>query len=398
MYAKTSIVALLLLLSFFSARAQEYEVYQTLTGHTGSAYNVRFSPDGKILASTGADGNVMLWDVQSGALLRTLSGITGNANEATFSHNGKFVASCGADGIAKVWETETGKTVGTYVSRSGRESFDLLRQQVSFVCFSRDDKKVYFGGDAGFIMEADISAPGGSSVLFASTNNSDGSWYSSITGGCLSHDGKSLLVSVGDLVMVFDLASRKLSKTYKYENKEIPGLNDVVIFPDGKTIAAWAFDGNIILWDSKTGKQTLKMKVGDEKQHSTIAFNADGSKIATAAFRNIARVWDMKTQKQLQELRAHSRIIRSIRYSPTEDIIATAGYDATVRLWKSKKPDVYDLPNIAETTEKPPVKEEKPPFREERPLKEERPVREEKPVKEGKPSTTVTASSSGSSI
>lgn len=338
--------------------AQNYEVYQTLNGHSGSAYNVRFSPDGKTLASTGSDGAVILWNVADGKMLMTLNGISGTPYEATFSHNGKLIAACGADGIAKVWETNTGKLYGTYTSRESTESFALLRQHVSFVCFSKDDKKIFFGGDAGYLMQADVSLPDKPSQFFGTTNNSDGTWYSSVTGGCVTSDGKFLLVSVGDHVMIFDIVSKKLHKKVIYANKDIPGLNDVVLLPDEKTFAAWAFDGNVIFWELETWKQIKKLQAGDEKQHSAFSFNADGSKMVTAAFRNLGRVWDMKKMSELQQLRGHSRIIRSARYSPREDIIATAGYDATVKLWKSSKPDVFPTPEITSSTT---VKEEKPP-------------------------------------
>ncbi|MYA71295.1 hypothetical protein F4Y19_14675, partial [Candidatus Poribacteria bacterium] len=34
----------------------------TLTGHTAQVETLKFSPDGKTIVSTGADGTILLWD------------------------------------------------------------------------------------------------------------------------------------------------------------------------------------------------------------------------------------------------------------------------------------------------------------------------------------------------
>jgi WD40 repeat protein len=45
---------------------------RTLRGHTDKVVCVRYSPNGKQLASASDDGTVKLWDVTTGRLLHTL--------------------------------------------------------------------------------------------------------------------------------------------------------------------------------------------------------------------------------------------------------------------------------------------------------------------------------------
>ncbi|MGW2477043.1 nSTAND1 domain-containing NTPase [Streptomyces sp. NPDC001665] len=72
----------------------------TLTGPTGIAFGVRFSPDGKLLAVAGEDGAGYVWDVHDTRrprLLTTVRGSTGSVYATSFSHDGKLLAFGGAD-------------------------------------------------------------------------------------------------------------------------------------------------------------------------------------------------------------------------------------------------------------------------------------------------------------
>jgi WD40 repeat protein len=81
----------------------------TLTGHIGEVYAVKFSPDGKKIASGSRDMTIMTWCVQSGLQLRTLRGHEGSIRCIAWTPDSKFVISGGFDKTVRVWDALAGK-------------------------------------------------------------------------------------------------------------------------------------------------------------------------------------------------------------------------------------------------------------------------------------------------
>lgn len=82
---------------------------QTLSQPTGIQLLI-FSPDGKVLAS-GSKNNTVIWNTQTGELLRTLSGHKQEVLSLAFSPDSKMLASGGKDNQVILWDWESGKLV-----------------------------------------------------------------------------------------------------------------------------------------------------------------------------------------------------------------------------------------------------------------------------------------------
>jgi WD40 repeat protein len=79
------------------------------TPHRDTVLCVRFSPDGKSLATGSADRMIKIWDVESGKRINTLEGHTHHVTSVAWNASGRQLASGSADATCKIWDVGTGK-------------------------------------------------------------------------------------------------------------------------------------------------------------------------------------------------------------------------------------------------------------------------------------------------
>jgi WD40 repeat protein len=343
---KTLLVAVLLVAAYFV-----YELFihtspkvesglavphKMLTGHTHQLWAVRFSPDGSVLASGGADTDVHLWQPQTGAPAGTLPQLSGTT-ALEWSPDGKSLITASYDGVIRVWDVAARRVVQELKGHAGT---------VWTLAISADGRTLASGGEDKTVKLWDLAK---ATLLKTLSGHSMNIWKVRFTPG-----GQHVVSSSFDnSIKIWTVAEGTLVRTLEGHKQAVVGLD---ISPDGRTIASASDDKTLKLWDFESGK-LIRTLEGWKEHVYAVAFSPDGKRIVSSNRDNGAggellqnffgksstpkgvtvRLWDVATGKLLQTFSDHRDDVMDVTFSPDGQYIASASTDHTVGLWKVVK-------------------------------------------------------------
>ena len=302
------------------------KLQSTLVGHRDTITPVAFSPDGTLLASGSDDTTVRLWDPVTGR--ERFAPLTGHKDwieSLAFSPDGRFLASGSRDNCVRVWSlpAKATPTVSTPADEGISEwtSFKGHTAQVTALAFTPDGQTLVSGADDGLVKFWDVLKGQEHVTLRGHT----GRLYSV----AFSPDG-SLLASAADdmTVRLWDVATRRLRAVLAGHTSRV---STAAFSPDGKTLATAGWDHVVKLWDVASGRQ----KGRDRSQAdfiNCVAFSPDGATLASCSSSGATMLWDVASGRgtALQEVPGR---MESVAFSPDGRLLASTNDDRRVRLW-----------------------------------------------------------------
>lgn len=155
--------------------------------------------------------------------------------------------------------------------------------------------------------------------------------FSSVNSVVWSPDGEMIASGDSRAVRLWDATTGELHRTLE---KYISFLI-VAWSPDGHTLASGDLDGNVLLWDTKTGELRHKLKSG-YGEVKFVAWSPDGQTLASESGSRIVLLWDPYSGQIRHSLEGHSATVYSLAWSPDSQTIASGSYDKTINLWNAK--------------------------------------------------------------
>ena len=152
-----------------------------------------------------------------------------------------------------------------------------------------------------------------------------------ITGISL-HPTKSICSVVGDdhIVRIYSTEDRRVLHT-------LEGHNDWVrcskIAKNGKVFSA-GNDRQVLVWEQQAdGKYTSKRVVKEDRAIAAIDVSPNGRYLATVGFSNKIYIYETESRNKVMTLDAPSKDMRTVKFSPTEQLLAAAGRNGIVRTY-----------------------------------------------------------------
>ncbi|AFY96639.1 WD40 repeat domain-containing protein [Chamaesiphon minutus] len=252
------------------------DLVRSLRGHDpGLILMVAYNPHSGSIASASEDRTVKIWDAATGDLVRTLAADRQAVWSVKFSPDGKLLASGCGEGRVRFW-TETGELAATLLGHS---------RVVRSIVFSPEGQLM---ATASFDLSWRLWDVKTRELIHAQTDYSNLIWDLAF-----SPNGRFLAVGAGvaNVAQLWDVPACQLVREFAGHTQDILAIE---FSPDGRYLATGSADRTIKIWEVETGT-VLQTLIGHLDRVNSLSYSPDGRIIVSGSDDETIKVWDLAT-------------------------------------------------------------------------------------------------------
>ncbi|HMA38310.1 MAG TPA: hypothetical protein VKY74_27935, partial [Chloroflexia bacterium] len=246
-------------------------------GYPTDIVGLAFAPAGQGLLIVGGDGQVQLWDTQTGRPGRSFAtGDPGPPGRMAFSATGDALLTGWNQPRAQLWDVQTGMVQQTFTVPAGVNVFALA------------------------------FAPGGHTVLIGSSDN---------------------------LARLWDVGSGQLVRTFAGHTEAV---QSAAFAPDGRTVLTGTAAKSMRLWDVQSGQLLRSFTAAGNI--AFVAFAPDGQSVLAVEGADTAELWDLGSGQRVRIFVNPNGRIGGALFAPAGQALLYTSPDGQIHSWAREYP------------------------------------------------------------
>lgn len=338
----------------------KYSSYEVVTAHRGEVRALAFDDQGKLLASAGKDGGIMIRDVAGKQVVKQLPGHSKPVNALAFRRDGRYLASGSDDKTVRLWNLQTGearvleqgnkvtavafnpsgdmlavgddnKQVTLWSVETGRNlgSHSEHKEGIKHLFFAKDESLYSVGKDRRMI-EWDVK---GKRVLRSWSESEQSINSATAAGDWLMLGVESLFAPKGitrtegtrateavskNFVKVYSLATGGLQKDFDFGTSSVMGLSISADYSHLAAIRRNSTKSSVIVYDIKRGEQVAIIEPLSKDKMTALSFSPNGQWLVSGNDTGALNVWRIEGISQppplaQQDLRGRKNVFTTSR-------------------------------------------------------------------------------------
>ena len=292
-----------------SANLGQITLLKTFAGHQGRVLDVVFSPDGELLASSGRDRKIRLWQTSTGEELISFQMHSVDLADIDISPDGRLLASGEA-----IWDLKEMQEIQILERGTIHPTSVAFSPDGTLLAVARFDQGVeIWNPDSGEIIQSFEVGPD-----------------TRTKGMEFSPDGRLLAAGVIDgTIRIWEIRSGEITDTLHYPGET--DIHDLAYSADGRYLGAVGRLPRVMLWDTFS-RETISLPSFRDNANA-VDFSPDSSLLAVSAgAERSVFLYDLSSDSLSQTLPLSEQSL-AMRFSPDGSYLATGLFDGQILLW-----------------------------------------------------------------